>query len=225
MAVISARDRRPKLGVFVLLREPEAPPSRRWLAGYHLPKLGVFAQLVQSESYAPLHGTRRQAETLCYLLVRQIREVSELEDLLLDVRHSIECFAHPTQAGLVPDLGESLAWLVPGCICLYLLLHPAAGRFGAQLVYALVADHREDPGPDATPLWPVSVSRAPDLEEGVLGQVLCGVLLTGQLVGNRVGAAAMALVEAGEGIGIAPTHEHHQVLVREVWVAYLVIPS
>ena len=115
MALISARDRRPKLGVFVLLREPEAPPLRRWLPGYHLPKLGVIAQLVQSESYAPLHGTRRQAEALCYLLVRQIREVRELEDLLLEVRQSIECFAHPTQAGVVPDLGESLAGLRPGC--------------------------------------------------------------------------------------------------------------
>ncbi len=30
--------------------------------------------------------------------MRQIREVSELEDLLLDVRESIECFAHPNQA-------------------------------------------------------------------------------------------------------------------------------
>jgi hypothetical protein len=35
----------------------------------------------------------------------------------------------------------------------------------------------------------------------------------------------MAVVEGCEGISIASTHEHHQVLVREVWVAYLVVPS
>ena len=35
----------------------------------------------------------------------------------------------------------------------------------------------------------------------------------------------MAVVEGCEGISIAPTHEHHQVLVREMWVAYLVVPS
>jgi hypothetical protein len=62
------------------------------------PEVAVVAQLSHSEPHAPLHGAERQAEALGYLHVRQIREVSELEDLLLDVRESIECFAHPNQA-------------------------------------------------------------------------------------------------------------------------------
>jgi hypothetical protein len=88
----------------------------RWqgLPCRYIPKFSVFAQLYQSEPHAPLHGAERQAEALCYLHVRKTREVSELEDLLLEVRESIECFAHPTQAGLVPGLGESLARLVLG---------------------------------------------------------------------------------------------------------------
>jgi hypothetical protein len=35
----------------------------------------------------------------------------------------------------------------------------------------------------------------------------------------------MAIVEGGEGIGISALYQHHQVLVCEVWVAYLVVPS
>jgi hypothetical protein len=42
----------------------------------YIPKLGVVAQLFQSKPQAPLHGAQREAEALCYLHVRQIREVS-----------------------------------------------------------------------------------------------------------------------------------------------------
>ena len=45
-----------------------------------------------------------------------------------------------------------------------------------------------DPGPDASPLWPVPVRpNYRDLDEGVLGQVLCGLLLAEKLVGDTGG--------------------------------------
>jgi hypothetical protein len=128
------------MGVFVLLREPEAPPlRRRRLPGCHLPKLGVIAQLSQTEPYALLHCAERQAEALGYLRVPKVGEVGELKDLVLRVREDQEGFLRPSPSVLAPGLGEGFARLSHWG--LGLLLRPPMGRLRAQPVYALIADH------------------------------------------------------------------------------------
>jgi hypothetical protein len=143
MAIISAWDRCPKLGVFVLLREPEAPPLRRRLPGCHLPKLGVIAQLLESESHAPLHSAERQAQALGYLRVRQLGEVGELEDLALRVREDQEGFLHPSPSVFAPGVGEGFARLSHWSLGLGLLPRAPMGRLRTQPVYALIADPAE----------------------------------------------------------------------------------
>src|SRR5215208_2245361 len=206
MAIISAWDRCPKLGVFVLLREPEAPPLRRRLPGCHLPKLGVFAQLLESESHAPLHSAERQAQALGYLRVRQLGEVAEREDLALLVGDLPEGLAQQIPVEVAPGLREDLARLRPRSLGFGLLLRPPAGRLRAQPVYALVADHGEHPGAYAASLCPVAARRAPDLQEDLLRQVLGVLLVAGQPAGERVGRTGVAVVEGAEGEGVACPH-------------------
>ena len=92
---------------------------------------------------------------------------------------------------------------------------PAPARVGADLVYAPVVDYREDPGAHAAPASPIACCRAPNLEEGVLSKVLCGLALAHHAVGQRVRGAAVAVVGRGESIGVAVADEGDQILVGE----------
>lgn len=49
----------------------------------------MIAQLVQSESQAPLHGPERQLQELGRLRVRKVAEVDEREDLQLRAREGL----------------------------------------------------------------------------------------------------------------------------------------
>ena len=86
---------------------------------------------------------------------------------------------------------------------------------GSELVYAAVADYREQPSPNATALGPIACGRAPELEEGVLDEVLGSLALAHNAVGHGEGSVAVAVVESGERLGVALPDERDQILVRQ----------
>src|SRR5215210_567319 len=107
-------------------------PSRGRSPDRHPPKLGVAAQLLQPETYAPLDRAQRQAEALGHLRLRQAPDVEEREDLALFVREVPEGFAHPLLSVVAPGFGEGLARLVPRGLGFGRLTRPAAARGGPE---------------------------------------------------------------------------------------------
>src|SRR3712207_4680721 len=128
----------------------------------------MFAQLLQSQSQAPLHGPERQAKALGHLRVGQPEEVAEREDLALIVGELFEGLAQQVPFEVEPGLGEGLVLPGRGSRSLDLLLRPLAARLGADVVDAAVADYGEDPGAHAAAPRPVATSRAPHLDERFL---------------------------------------------------------
>ena len=102
------------------------------------------------------------------------------------------------------------------------VLSPA--RMGTELVYTAVADYGEQPGPNAAALGPIACGGAPELEEGVLDEVLGSLALAHNAVGQGEGGAAVAVVEDGERLGVALPDEGDQILVRQEQVLSPPIP-
>jgi hypothetical protein len=76
-------------------------------------------------------------------------------------------------------------------------------------------DDGEDPCPHVAALGPIACGRAPDFQEGVLDEVLGSLALAHKAVGQGEGGAAVAVVEDGERLGVAPPDEGDQILVRQ----------
>src|SRR3712207_3329308 len=123
--------------------------------------------------------------------------------------------AHLLALGVAPALGKRLARLGLWRRSLDLLLRPAAAGERPELIDAPVVDYGEQPGPDAAPVRPVARSRPPELEEGLLREVLGCLPLAHHPVRQRVGSPAVAVVEGGEGLGVALRDEGDQILVRQ----------
>jgi hypothetical protein len=79
--------------------------------------------------------------------------------------------------------------------------------------------------PHAAAPGPVAARRAPHLEERVLREVLRGLPLVHQAVGQPVGGAGVAVVEGGEGARVVRPDQGDQVFVAQARVALLAAPS
>src|SRR5215210_6921851 len=140
-------------------------------------------------------------------------EVRQLQYLQLLWREGVKGLPDLVALRVPQGLRKGLARLGAWSRGFDLFLRPAPARLGTDLVYAAVANYREDPGPNAATLGPIACGGAPELEEGVLGEVLGSLALAHNAVGQGEGSVAVAVVEDGERLGVALPNEGDQILV------------
>ena len=85
----------------------------------------------------------------------------------------------------------------------------------AEEVDRPVADDAQQPGADAAAGGVEAGAAAPDRDEGLLGHFLGGGAVADDPVGERVGGAAVAVVEDLERLGVLAADEGHQLLVGQ----------
>ena len=83
------------------------------------------------------------------------------------------------------------------------------------MVDRAVADDAQGPGADAAARAVEARAAAPDRDQRLLGHVLGGLAVADDPVGERVGGAAVAVVEDLEGERVLGRNERHQVLVGQ----------
>ena len=139
-------------------------------------------------------------------------------------RESVQRIPDLVTLRVAPGLREGLARLGAWSRGFDPVLHPSPARMGTELVYTAVADYGEQPSPNAAALGPIACGRAPELEEGVLDEVLGSLALAHNAVGQGEGGAAVAVVEDGERLSVALPDEGDQILVRQEQVLSPPIP-
>src|SRR5919112_3627658 len=142
-------------------------------------------------------------------------KVRQLQYLELLGREGVEGLPDLVALRVPQGLREGLARLGAWSRGFERFLRPAPTRLGTDLVYAAVANYGEQPGAHAAALGPIACGRAPELEEGVLDEVLGSLALAHNAVGQGEGGAAVAVVEDGERLGVALPYERDHILVRQ----------
>ena len=182
----------------------------RWLAL----DLERAPQLLQPDAHPALHGAERNAHQRGQLDVGVPAEVRELDRAALRLRETLERGAHR----LVLDvaLGGLRGVVIRGALGGRLKGRRAEGRLAPEDVDGAVVDDRHQPAADVAALAPVARRPAPGRDVRVVDDVLRGLALAQDPVGERVGQAAVAVVEGRERTEIALGQRHDQDVVRLV---------